>query len=114
MSCSKPRALWQASQIPRLDEKGLARLFTFVALGRARLCRGGCLCEDDAGEIQFVEMRTRHFKTAKVAGMQGKFLCLAAAWRIALKQIGRKAPAVPATSRGGLASTPVRPRCTPR
>eukprot|EP00971_Amphidinium_carterae_P112126 2220857-Amphidinium_carterae.1 len=54
-----------------------------MALGRARFSDTAyaeevVFDEDDAGEIKFVEMRTRHFKTAKVVGMEGEFLCLIA------------------------------------
>eukprot|EP00971_Amphidinium_carterae_P140812 2790119-Amphidinium_carterae.1 len=36
---------------------------------------------DAQGEVQFVEMHTRNFKTARIVGMQGEILCLVAPGR---------------------------------
>eukprot|EP00971_Amphidinium_carterae_P020312 400239-Amphidinium_carterae.1 len=53
-----------------LDEKILAGLFTFMALATARFSdiayAEEVIFDSDAdGEIQFVEMRTKNFKTAR-------------------------------------------------
>eukprot|EP00971_Amphidinium_carterae_P073155 1446671-Amphidinium_carterae.2 len=66
-----------------LEDKLIAGLFTFMALARARSndtvhVEEIAFNSDSTGEVQFVEMRTKSFKTAKIVGMEGEVLCLVA------------------------------------